>query len=50
MNRFSLPTVSRYYARRRTPRPAAGGPGPRGPADSEEREPAPGVDEGDQGE
>lgn len=51
MNRFSLPSVTRYYARRRGARPPAEAPGRAREADTEE---AParlaGADEGDLGE
>jgi uncharacterized protein (TIGR02421 family) len=51
LNRFSLPSVSRYYAaRRRTGITADLVARPDGGADSEERPLAPGVDEGDRAE
>jgi uncharacterized protein (TIGR02421 family) len=50
MNRFSVPSVARYYARRKVGRgKAAEARAPGGEADSEEREPAPGADEVDGG-
>jgi hypothetical protein len=51
LNRFSLPSVSRYYARRREGRPAGELASRLGEArDSEDRALAPGTDEGDGGE
>ena len=51
MNRFSLPSVARYYARRKVGRaPAIERAGAPEEADSEDREPAPAADEGDRGE
>jgi uncharacterized protein (TIGR02421 family) len=50
MNRFSLPSVARYYARRREVRPRGEIVGGAAPADTEERLPVPGADEGDLGE
>jgi len=51
LNRFSLPSVSRYYARRREGRPAGELAGRLSEArDSEDRAVAPGADEGDVGE
>jgi uncharacterized protein (TIGR02421 family) len=51
MNRFSLPSVSRYYARRRSARPAGELVGRAREADTEERPPlVAGADEGDLGE
>jgi len=53
MNRFSLPSVTRYYAARHTRRRAAPGGlvgAPRDRPDTEEPEPDPGADEGDVGE
>jgi len=52
MNRFSLPTVTRYYAARHERRRAGPAlvPVPPGELDSEEREPPAGADEGDGGE
>jgi uncharacterized protein (TIGR02421 family) len=46
MNRFSLPSVTRYYARRREVRPRGELVG-RGAADTEDTLPVPGEDEGD---
>jgi hypothetical protein len=59
MNRFSLPSVARYYARRRSSRPGAAGElvartaAERREAEAEEEraaEPNAGADEGDLGE
>jgi len=51
MNRFSLPTVTRYYAERRREGKAPGElVGRAGPADTEERPALAGADEGDLGE
>jgi uncharacterized protein (TIGR02421 family) len=49
MNRFDLPSVTRYYARRRGGRPR-GEVARAAPPDTEERAPLPGADEGDLGE
>jgi hypothetical protein len=52
MNRFSLPSVTRYYAARRKVGRAQRAPlvRPGGPPDSEERPSLAGLDEGDLGE
>ena len=50
MNRFSLPSVTRYYARRRVGRSPGELVGRQRAADTEERSPLAGADEGDLGE
>ncbi len=50
LNRFSLPTVTRYYARRRGGKPKGEVVLVAPPADTEERAALPGADEGDLGE
>ena len=51
MNRFSMPSVARYYARRKVGRQTSGQRAvPPEESDSEDREPAPAADEGDRGE
>ncbi len=50
MNRFSLPSVTRYYARRRGGRTKGERVAPAAPPDTEERAAIAGADEGDLGE